>query len=266
MAVASGTLQRANELLSYRDLVRNLVVRDLKVRYKQSVLGFLWSLFNPLLLMIVFSVVFTVMMPNNQIRAFPAFILSALLPWNWCATSVGAGTVSVVGNANLIKKVYFPRELLPISVVLSNLVNYLLALIVLLVVLLAYHMYPSWVLVYLPVIIAIQIIFLSGLVLFLSSINVAFRDTEVIVEVAITAWFFLTPVFYDIGTLLPTSARVIYWVNPMASLVESYRLIFYNGAAPDPAFLFRMFLTSAIVFVIGWVTFQHFSPRFGEEL
>ena len=266
MAITGATAGRFVEIFSYRDLVRNLVVRDLKVRYKQSVLGFLWSLLNPLLMMVVFSVVFTVMMPNRQISAFPAFILAGLLPWNWCATSVSASTVSVVGNANLIKKVYFPRELLPVSIVLSNMVNFLLALIVLIAVLFAYALYPSWVLIYLPVIIAIQIIFLSGLALLLSSLDVFYRDTEVIVEVVVLAWFFLTPVFYDIGALLPNSARVIYWINPMASIVESYRLIFYNRAAPDLAFLFRTFFTSSVVFVIGWLTFQHFSPRFGEEL
>ncbi len=266
MVVTQSIRARPGELLAYRDLVRNLVVRDLKVRYKQSVLGFLWSLLNPLLLMVVFTIVFTLMMPNNQIKAFPAFILSALLPWNWCATSVTSGTTSIVGNANLIKKVYFPRELLPISVVLSNLVNYLLALIVLLVVLAAYRLFPSWVLVYLPVIVLTQVIFLSGLTLFLSALNVFYRDVEVIVDVAVLAWFFLTPVFYDAGQIFPAAARVIYWVNPMASLVVSYRLIFYNQAPPDLAFLLRMVFTSLIVFVVGWVVFQHLSPRFGEEL
>lgn len=257
---------RLKEILRYRELIRNLVVRDLKVRYKSSFLGFLWSLLNPLLLMAVFTVVFTVMMPNNRIQHFPVFILIALLPWNWCTFSISGSLGSIVGNASIIKKVYFPREILPMSVVFSNLVNFLLALIVLFVMLFAFGVQLKPVAVLLPVIIIIQAIFLLGAAFFLSALNVSFRDTEVIMDVGILAWFFLTPVFYDIGDLFPQYERLLYILNPMASLISSYRLVLLSGAAPDPYFLTRTFLTALLIFAIGYAFFLRQSRKFGEEL
>ncbi len=122
---------RLRELIRYRELIVNLTIRELKARYKSSVLGFFWSLLNPLGMMLVFTVVFTVMQPNNQIEKFPIFLLCGLLPWNFFSAGVMTGANSIVANGNLVKKVYFPREVLPIASVLANLVNFLLALIVL---------------------------------------------------------------------------------------------------------------------------------------
>ena len=117
-------ISRLRELYRHRELIENLVVRDLKVRYKNSVLGFVWSLLNPLLLMVVFTIVFTIMLPNLTIPKFPVFVMCALLPWNFFNTSVMSALNSIVHNGHLIKKVYFPREVLPISTVLSNFVNF----------------------------------------------------------------------------------------------------------------------------------------------
>lgn len=259
-------MAKLKELLGYRDLVRNLVVRDLKLRYKSSVLGFVWSLLNPLLMMVVFTLVFTVMMPNNRVDKFPVFILAALLPWNWFSASLMSGIGSIVGNASLIKKVYFPRELLPISIVLSNLVNFLLALIVLFAMLIVYGVELKPIVALLPVIIVMQGILLLGMTLFLSGLNVIFRDTEVIMEVGILAWFFLTPVFYDIHDLFPQYERLMYIVNPMASLISTYRLILIHGAVPDAFFFMRTLLTALAILAIGYVFFLRRSRTFGEEL
>ncbi|MCL5265007.1 MAG: ABC transporter permease [Chloroflexi bacterium] len=259
-------LTRLTELFKYRELVRNLVIRDLKVRYKSSFLGFVWSLLNPLLMMLVFTVVFTVMMPNKSIEKFPVFLLTAILPWNWCAASINGGIGSIVGNANLIKKVYFPREILPASVVLSNMVNYLLALIVLFAMLLAFGVEIQPMFAFLPILIFIQMIFLLGLAFFVSALNVSFRDTEVITEVGIMAWFFLTPVFYDIHDLFPQYERLMYILNPMASFISTYRLVLLQGAGPEPYFLLRTLATSLIVFALGYAFFIRQSRLFGEEL
>ena len=262
----AALMNRLVEVFKYRELVRNLVVRDLKVRYKSSFLGFIWSLLNPLLMMAVFTLVFTVMMPNNRIQHFPVFILCAILPWNWFSSSVMGSIGSIVSNANLIKKVYFPRELLPASVVLSNGVNFLLALIVLFAMLVIFGIGLTPTILLLPVIILIQIIFLLGLAFFLSAINVFFRDTEVIMEVLILAWFFLTPIFYDIGDLFPRYERILYIVNPMASLISSYRLILLWGAMPDIYFILRTVATSLVVLIIGYLFFASRARWFGEEL
>jgi ABC-type polysaccharide/polyol phosphate export permease len=276
-----SVVNRALAVVDYRDLLKNLVVRDLKVRYRNSVLGFVWSLLNPLLMMVVFTFVFTTLMPQGNFPDFPVFLLAALLPWNWCAAAVMGGTGSLVGNAHLITKVYFPRELLPISVVLSSMINYLLALPVLFGMIALIHpgyetslglrpiLGPS--LLWLPLVIVTQFIFLSGLALFLSALNVFFRDTEVIMDVLVTAWFFLTPVVYRLENLAK-STEVIDWMyrlNPMAALIGAYRKILYFGefgSIQDIGGLLRTLATASAVLILGYLFFMRFSRQFGEEL
>ena len=274
-------LGNLGELVRYRELVRNLVVRDLKTRYKNSVLGFFWSLVNPLLMMAVFSIVFTYMMPNRSISHFPIFALCAILPWNFFSASIMGSVNSIVGNAHLIKKVYFPREVLPLSNVLSNLVNFLLALVVLIAALYAVGIgLTPWALL-LPVVIFVQILFTLGLALILSTLNVFYRDVAMIMDVLLLAWFFLTPVMYPID-ILPQKATVLgidlsvqrltYILNPMASLIASYRSILYGsiqGGPPGPPaldFFLRTALTSVAVLFIGYGVFYHFHSTLGEEL
>jgi lipopolysaccharide transport system permease protein len=269
--------QQFLHLLQYRELIYNLVVRDLKVRYKNSVLGVFWSLMNPLLMMVVFTVVFTVMAPVRSASAqnYPVFILCGLLPWNFFTASVMGSTMSIVINAPLIKKVYFPREVLPISMVLANLVNFLIALIVLFGMILLFQVPLTVWLLYLPLIILIQMIFTLGIGFFLAAINVFYRDTQQIMDVVLLAWFFVTPIFYPID-ILPRSYqlfgitldvwRLVYILNPMASLVANYRVVLYYGAPPAMDFLIRTAITAGIVFVIGWVVFNRYSWRFAEEL
>ncbi len=263
------------ELIEYRELIRNLVLRDLKVRYRNSVLGFLWSLLNPLGMMVVFTVVFTIMLPQNAVDRFPLFVLCALLPWNFFSSSVMTSIHSIVGNAHLIKKVYFPREALPISTVLANLVNFLLALIVLFAMMLVLKTpLTAWALL-LPVIIFVQLIFTLGLALILSTLNVFYRDTAAVMDVAMLAWFFLTPVFYPI-TILPRYRtlfglsldiqRLAYILNPMASLIASYRVILYHGAPPAFDFLARTIVTSCAVLALGYLLFARYSRNFAEYL
>ncbi|UCC65163.1 MAG: ABC transporter permease [Anaerolineae bacterium] len=265
---------RLVELLRYRELLYNLVVRDLKVRYKKSVLGVAWSLLNPLFMMLVFTVVFTVMQPS-KIERFPLFVLCALLPWDFFRGSVTRATGSIVGNAHLIKKVYFPREALPLSVVLSNLVNFLLALVVLFgMMVLLRGPFTAWLL-YLPLLIVTQIIFSVGIALILCTINVFYRDMQHIMEVLMLAWFFVTPVFWD-HTILPETARFlgVLWpvrrltfiLNPMASLISAYRDILYFGRNIDFYFLSRTVVTASIFLVVGYWVFARYSKVFGEEV
>jgi lipopolysaccharide transport system permease protein len=262
-------------LYRYRDLVWNLVARDLKVRYKNSVLGIVWSMLNPLGMMLVFTVVFTILIPNNSIERFPIFVMCGLLPWNWFSGSVIGSIYSVVNSAALVKKVYFPREVLPISVVLSNLVHFLLALVVLFgMMLVTGTPLTRWILL-LPLLIAIQLVFTMGLGFFLSAVNVHLRDTAPIMDVLMLAWFFLTPVVYStdlipqvkvvLGYDIPVQ-RLAYILNPMASLIASYRVILYNGAPPDLGFLLRTVVTAILSFVLGYLFFLRNSRNFGEVL
>jgi ABC-type polysaccharide/polyol phosphate export permease len=267
------------ELWGYRDLLYNLVVRDLKVRYKNSLLGILWSLLNPLLMMLVFTFVFKFLTGGSRLEAYPAFILSGVLAWNLFSTSVMGATGSIVSNAHLIKKVYFPREVLPVAVVLSNLVNYLVALPVYFLLAALLGKAPTvWVLL-LPAVILVQLLFTLGISFILSTVNVFYRDTQIVMEVVLMAWFFMSPVFYSITEVAPGGAQVLgltlssydvqRWLrilNPMASIIASYRDVIYWGARPGLDFFIRTAVTAVFFFVVGYLIFLRFCPIFGEEI
>lgn len=262
---ANRLVEHVREAWTYRDLIWNLVLRDLKGRYKNSVLGYLWSLLNPLLLMGVFTVLFKFLL-NNPIPNFPVFIIVALLPWNLTATTVSGAVTSITGQSALIKKIYFPREVIPIALVLANLINYLLALPAMIAIMLLLNAHFQPVALLFPVIVLIQAILLLGLALFLSCLNVFFRDTQVIMDVLLTAWFFLTPIFYRLDDIVPRWSRLVRWLNPMASLVDFYRDIFYLGGMPGLDALVRTLVTALLVLLVGYLFFLRLSSRFGEEI
>lgn len=275
-----GILVKLQELWNYRELIRNMVGRDLKARYKNSVLGYIWSLLNPLLMMLIFWLVFSLLL-TNDIKMFPVFLIVALLPWNFAVTAVSGGMRSILDNSNLVKKVYFPREILPLTVVLSNLVNYIFALPVMFLVMAAVQWYTlgrlnfSWTFAFLPVIIIIQTIFLIGMSLLLSTVAVFFRDTTHIIDILIQLWIFLTPVFFSLEQIAtPTQAKLVRWLNPMASIVDFYRDILYGqtkNLIPVPGLpaldgVFRTLLTALVILALGSYVFHRYSGRFGEEI
>jgi len=276
-------LARARQSVNYRDLLYNLVVRDLKVRYKHSALGFFWSLLNPLLLMVVFTFVFQQLLKTGQDKPmYQVFFLSALLPWTWCSSAVLGTLGSIVNNGHLIKKVYFPREMLPVSVVTSNMINFFLSLPALFVFMLilrpdsvgppvgvgcvnvCFNQHMVWI----PLLIVTQALFLMGLGFFLGALNVFFRDTSVLVEVGLSAWFFLTPIIYDANQVAGQYVNWMYYLNPMASIVANFREIFYynNPTSPDIMFMMRNLVECSIIFVLGYVFFMRLSRNFGEEV
>lgn len=258
-------------LFNYRDLFYNLVVRDLKVRYKKSALGFAWSLLNPLLLMVVFTIVFTILTVPT-VENFPVFVLTGLVAWNFFAASVTGAAHTIVGNSTLINKVYFPRELLPTSLVASNLVNFLLTLIVLFGFILAFGIELTPMALLLPAIIAVQVMLVLGIALIVSSVNVYYRDVSVLLEVGITAWFFLTPIFYQLERIPQNISflgidvwRWVYILNPMASLITDYRYILLYGLPPIKHSVFAV-VESVALLAFGYWLFRTLSVRFSEEL
>ena len=257
---------RLQELYNYRELVKNLVVRDLKLRYRSSVLGFLWCLVNPLLMMGVFTLVFTVLLTNNNIEHFPVFILIGILAWNLHSTALVGSINSVVGGAQLIQKVYFPREVLPIATVLSNTVNFLLSLIALFALVLIFQIQLTATLIFLPLVILVQVIFTVGIALFLSALNVFYRDTASIMETMMLAWFFLTPIFYRIEDVFPAYSRLMYILNPLASIIAAYRDILYYGTMSNLDFFSRTAVTALVVLVLGYLFFIRSSRSFSESL
>ena len=286
---SAGVMAKVLELWSYRALIRNLVLRDLRSRYKGSALGYLWTQLAPLMMMLLFWLVFSSIFQSG-VAMFPVFLVVALLPWNYTAEAVTGGASSVIGNAGLIKKVFFPREVLPLVSVFSSLVNYLLSLPMLLLVIASVQLFYaplrqqgmilnfSWTFAYLPVLLVIQTIFLTGIALFLGALAVFFRDLVHLVGIFVQAWFFLTPVVYayELINLSPTVVTVIRWLNPMASLVEFYRGILYGtavpvGGIPTPGLpaldsVLRVLITAVLTLALGYWYFQRQSGRFGEEI
>ncbi len=279
---SAGVLPKLQELWQYRELIRNLILRDLRARYKGSTLGYLWTQIAPLGMMMVYVVVFSLLLPNG-IAMFPVFIIVGLLPWNYTAEAVLNGTRSIIDNAALVKKVYFPREVLPLVAVGSSLLNFILSLPMMLLVIVVVQLTTigrlnlSWSIAYLPVIMALQTIFLAGLALLLGAGAVFFRDVVHLIGIVINIWFFLTPIIYPLSTISEgVAARIIRWINPLASIIEFYREIIYGnvvpvGLIPTPGVpalsaMLRVGVTGLIVLAIGYWVFQRVSRHFGEEL
>lgn len=279
---SAGVLPKLQELWQYRELIRNLVLRDLRARYKGSTLGYLWTQIAPLGMMMVYVIVFSFLLPNG-IAMFPVFVIVGLLPWNYTAEAVLSGTRSIIDNAALVKKVYFPREVLPLVAVGSSLLNFVLSLPMMFLVIVIVQLTTlgrlnlSWSIVYLPVIMALQTIFLAGLALLLGAGAVFFRDVVHLIGIVINIWFFLTPIIYPLSTISEgVAARVIRWLNPLASIIEFYREIIYGntvpvGLIPTPGVpalgaLLRVGVTALIVLAVGYWVFQRTSRHFGEEL
>ena len=219
----------------YRELLLNLTRKELKVKYKNSVLGFVWSLLNPLLYLVVFYIVFQYFLPNG-VPQFTIFLLSGLLPWTLFSAALGAGTGSVVGNAALVKKVWFPREILPLAAIGAGLVHFFLQLSVLVAALLVFRHAPAWA--WLPALIPTLLtllVLVAALSIALSAANVYLRDTQHLLELVLLAWFWMTPVVYYYGGVAKRlgSASALLLLNPMTSLIIMFQRTIYNRTVVD---------------------------------
>lgn len=259
-------ITQVREIFQYREAVRNMVARDLKVRYSHSVLGVVWGLFSPLLMAMVYTVVFNYLV-KSSISAYPVFILAGLLPWQFFSGAVTSTTGAITTNSTLINRVYFPREVLPLANMLSNASNFLLALVMLFLFIAVFGVHIGISLLWLPVIFLIELVLISGLGLFLSAVNVFFRDTQQIVDILVLAWFFLTPIIYPLDVIKDASLQLALQIlNPMAGLVVAFRHILYYGDSPDVGVLAVTALESIALLMIGALIFRRLSPSFAEEV
>jgi lipopolysaccharide transport system permease protein len=258
---ASGWWRR---LAYLRDLLWVLVGRDMKLRYKRSVLGFAWSLLNPLAQLLVFSFVFITVLPLN-IPNYVSFLFSGLLSWNWFNTSLFTATDAIVANRELVRRPGFPVAILPLITVTSNLVNFLLALPILLLFLPLSGVPPVGVLVYLPCVIAIQFVFTLSLAYLVATVHVTFRDTQYLLGILLLLGFYLTPVFYD-ASAIPARFQAAYGLNPMLHLIGAYRAILLHGQQPDMPGLAMLAGAATLLLLIGYRVFTRASDRFAEEI
>lgn len=257
-------MQTLINLYNYRSMLKNQVKMDLRTRYKGSFLGFLWTFVNPLLQLTVYTIVFKNIL-KVEIPNFALYLFVGLLPWLFFSSSVLGSSTNIISNANLIKKIYFPRHLLPLSLVLGSMINYIFGLIILIPVLLFNGIGISWTILYLPLIMALQFIFLLGLSFLLSSLNVYFRDLQHIMEVIVMVWFYLTPVFYTVE-IVPDYLKNILVFNPMANFINAYRdSLFYQKIIPLDNLLDLVYV-SLVTLIIGFFVFNKLEKGFAEEL
>ena len=262
-------LRNLNNLLRYRGLIQSLVVRDLKARYRGSALGFIWTFVNPVLLLLVYWFVFTTVMPNDVqgVQPYALFMFCGILPWNWFSSSLSEATGSLIAGGNLIKKVLFPAEILPIVAVLANMVNFLLALLILVPLLIVFHrLHLSLNLLWFPVTVLVQLVFTAGLALALSALAVHFRDIRDLLANVLMLWFFATPIIYPWFQENVRRFRLLFNANPFSHLAISYQEILFYGPVGHWKWLLLMGVASVGIFLAGYWLFDRLRDSFAEAV
>ncbi len=252
------------KLMYIFDIVYVLTQKEIKVRYKNSVLGYVWSILHPLAFAFVFYLTFKVFM-KVPIENYPLFLISGLFPWQWFSNTVGSSVLVLLDNASLIKKLNFPREVIPLSSVMNHTFHFLLSIPVVMLFMYIYGKELSGLmLILMPLLLLIQLLITYGLALFLSSIHLFFRDTDRLVSIILTLLFYFTPVVYS-ESMIPESYRALLYLNPLAILIVSWRNLFLRGFI-DPSYLLSSLVYAILIFLIGYATFRRLSWRFAEVL
>ncbi len=252
------------ELYQYRELLKTNIKKEIRGKYKGAWLGILWSYLNPLLMLGVYSIVFSKIM-RVDIPNYTMFLFTALIPWTFFTTALTQGSDSIVVNGNILKKVYFPREIIPISIVTSNAVNFLFSSIIMFFFMFVTGLGFSWHIIFFPVILLIQYLLLLGITFILSSTTVYIRDLQHIIGVVLMAMFYGTPIVYSLD-MVPQSLKQILLLNPMTAIINSYRDILFYKRLPDFHYLTIIFITSIFVISIGLIIFKKLQKNFAEEL
>jgi len=250
---------------SYLFVLRTLVEKDFKVRYRNMSLGLLWSLVNPLIMMGVLTFVFTQIFPNPNGKLFPLSVLCGLIPFNFFTIAWLSGTTSLLDNANLIKKVPVPRHVFPIASVLSNCLHLIIQIVLLLTLILVFGSGVNWNWLWLPVIWGLEILFVLGLTLIFSALNIYVRDVRYVVESANVVLFWMVPIFYSFS-LIPSRYREVYQFNPVAALVLMMRNVLLDGRPPLAHTLSLLAMVSILMFGAGWTVFRTLQRRFYDYL
>lgn len=254
-----------SEIYDYRDMIISLVRRDLKGRYKGSALGFLWTFINPLLQLVVYTFVFSVVM-RSGIKDYYLFLFVALVPWIFFSTCITGGSTCIWAQQDMVKKIYFPREVLPIAFVTSQFVNMLLSFVVIFVVLLVSGKgICFWLLPYLIPVMILEYMLALGVAFIFSSVTVYLRDMEYILGILSMALQFLTPIMYSVD-MVPEKIIPIFNLNPMSPIINAYRDILYYQKAPEMQTMFQGAILSVILLVVGTIVFGRLKRCFAENL
>ena len=253
-------LELVTSTYRYRELIWALAMKELKLRYKRSVLGFLWALLNPALMMAVLTLVFSTVL-RFGIPHYAIFLLSVLLPWTFFSQSLGYAVDCIVGNGDLIRKVSVPKLVFPVAAVVSNIINLFLSLIpmALLVLALRHPFYSTWL--FLPVPALALILFTLGMTCFFATANVFYRDVSHILQVVLSAWFYFTPIIYALD-FVPANLQWIFRLNPMIYVINGFRLAIYYGMLPSWRSIAASFLCGIVALIVGCAVFRKYQDEF----
>ena len=251
-------------LYEYRELLKTSISKDIRGKYKNSVLGIIWSFLNPLLQIAVYAIVFPLIMKSN-LPNYTVFLCCGLIPWNFFSTATSRTSFTMIENGNIIKKVYFPREILPISVVTSEAINFIISTIIILAFVLGYGMGISKYIIFYPIILIVQYVLLIGISFIVSSVTVYFRDLQHFIGIALQLLFYATPIVYAPDSI-PQNFQWILQFNPMTYIINGYRDIFYYQQTPDFTSLGIVLVISLGLSIVGYFIFHKLQKRFAEEM
>lgn len=258
-------INRVKEIFAYRDMIKNLVKRDLRGKYKGSALGFLWTFINPLCQIIVYTVVFSIIV-RNDLDNFYVYMIVGMIPWLFFDMSLRNGAGCVRYQGDMIKKIYFPREVLPITCVTSNFINMLLCFIIVFAVLIVSGTGVNFhAILYLPIIMLVEYVMALGFTLLVSAGTVYFRDLEYIVSVILMGWIYLTPIMYTFD-FLPDVVKPIFKLNPMTGVMEAYHQVLYWKMVPSGTGIKYSAEFAIVILIIGELVFYKVQDNFAEEL
>lgn len=252
-----------------RELLWQMVAREVKARYKQSVLGYFWVILNPLAQMLVMSFAFSLILriPTNAAASIPysIFLFVALLPWNLFSTSLSASASSLVNSGGLITKIYFPRTILVISTILAKIIDFFFALSILIIYMLIYQIPITWHILWVIPIFFIQQIFTLGLSLFFSAANLLYRDIQYLLTMILLLWMYITPVIYS-SDMVPDKYRLVFQINPMAVIINAYRQVILGNGAPKYTSILIAFVVSFVTLLIGFSYFKSREKIFADNI
>jgi ABC-type polysaccharide/polyol phosphate export permease len=265
MALWQDCQEMVTEQFTYRELLFQMTKRDLLLRYKQTVMGFAWAVFMPLVNTAVFSVIFMRVAQIETPVPYPLFAFSGLLTWNFFASALKFAVGSMTTNSNLITKVYFPREIFPFSSVIVCFVDFAIASVVLVAMMIYYHIAPGPSIIMLPVVVAVQLAFTGGVALLLSMANLFYRDVKYLFEIVLTVWMFATSVLYPVENV----GGKLGWVmrmNPMTPIIDAYREVLFYGTWPSSTAFLAATFVSVVTLFLGWLAFHRAEFKFAENI
>lgn len=262
-------LKEIRDVIKWRELLWQMVSREVKARYKQSIMGYFWVILNPLAQMLVMSFAFSIILkiPTNAAGNIPysIFLFVALLPWNLFSNSLSSSTASLVNSSSLITKVNFPRTILVLSTIIAKFIDFLFANLILVVYMIVYHIPINFNILWVIPIFLIQQIFTLGLSLFFSAANLIYRDIQYLLNMILLLWMYATPVFYP-ADLVPDKYRIVFQLNPMAVIINAYRQTILGGGSPNYSSLLIAFILSLIVLLLGLSYFKSREKVFADNI